>query len=267
MILHSATVAAQCAALAAFLMLWYSWTKKQIEASYPIGGREADLFPFRSFAWVFLGLVLVTCIVQIHFIRVSATVHERLAAMIDYYQAQEQNMRSIEELKATVERLRRDMQTNFQGLRAQTAMALQAKPVAPVTEVHLARADANEVAEATPKKEARILADQGFAREARSFSKEPRTEPKATEHRKRAPVAPKAYSMRLSRMGRVLLDDLVVKKRPVDDAPVLEHLAAGQEVKVTEKRILNDEMWFRVVTPSGHAGWVDYRHVKLEGNS
>jgi hypothetical protein len=267
MVLHFATIAAQCAALAAFLMLWYSWTKKQIETSYLTGGEKAELFPFRSFAWVFLGLVLVTCIVQIHFIRVSATVHERLAVMTDYYQAQDQNMRSVEELKASVERLRRDMHTNFQGLRAQTAMALQAKTAAPRTEVHLARADSVENAQVEPPKEVRIAADTGFAREARSFSKEVRADRKAAQQRKRAGDNAKAYSMRLSRMGRVLHDNLLVKKRPLSDAPVLEYLAAGQEVKVTEKRLLNEEMWFRVVTPSGHAGWVDYRHVKLEGNS
>ena len=41
---------------------------------------------------------------------------------------------------------------------------------------------------------------------------------------------------------------------------------SGQEVKVTEKRIVNEGVWFRIVTPSGHAGWVDYRYLKLEGS-
>jgi hypothetical protein len=267
MVLHSAIIAAQCAALAAFFMLWYSWTKKQVELSYPVSAEAPGLFPFRSFAWVFLGLVLVTCIVQIHFIRVSATVHERLAAMTDYYKAQEQNMRSIEELKLSMERLRRDMQTNFQGLRAQTAMALQAKPTARMMEMSLARAQAAETAELSPTTDVKTVADSGFGREARSSSSEARPEPKVTKPRKQAAPTPKPYSMRLARMGRVLHDNIVVKKRPLSNAPVLEHLAAGQEVKVTEKRILNEDMWFRVVTPSGHAGWVDYRHVKLEGNS
>jgi uncharacterized protein YgiM (DUF1202 family) len=73
--------------------------------------------------------------------------------------------------------------------------------------------------------------------------------------------------MRLSRVGRVVEDSVPVKKRPTDNSPVVEQLAVGQEVKVTEKRLSRKDLWFRIVTPSGRAGWVDYRSVRLDKNS
>ncbi len=78
--------------------------------------------------------------------------------------------------------------------------------------------------------------------------------------------ADKVYSMRLNRNGRTTIDNLRVRKLPVSDAPVVEKLMSGQEVKVTEKRIVNEGVWFRIVTPSGRAGWVDYRYLKLDGS-
>lgn len=267
MVFHFVIIAAQCAALTAFLILWYFWIKKKIETSSAPKAEASTLPPFRSFAWVLLGLVFITCVLQIHFVRVSATVHERLAVMADYCHTQEQKVRSLEEIKVMVERLRRDMETNFQGLRAQTAMALQAKSAATLQEIRVPKTDPADYADSSGPRDFRAVAvDTGFAREARSSSAAPRDRV-VVKHRKLAVSNLKIYSMPLSRMGRILQDESQVKKRPLGNSPILEQLAAGQEVKVTEKRILNEEMWFRVVTPSGHAGWVDYRHVKLEGNS
>jgi uncharacterized protein YgiM (DUF1202 family) len=69
--------------------------------------------------------------------------------------------------------------------------------------------------------------------------------------------------MSLNRKGRVLTDNLRVHKRPGLQTGVVDKLMAGQEVKVTEKLMANDAMWFRVVTPSGRSGWVHFGHVKL----
>jgi hypothetical protein len=36
-------------------------------------------------------------------------------------------------------------------------------------------------------------------------------------------------------------------------------------IKITEKKVLGEKVWFRVVTPSGKAGWVELSYIKLEG--
>jgi Bacterial SH3 domain len=72
--------------------------------------------------------------------------------------------------------------------------------------------------------------------------------------------------MHLSRGGRVLTDHLRVRNRPVATAPVVDKLMTGQMVKVTGKRLSGSRIWYRVVTPTGRAGWVDFQYVRLEGN-
>jgi len=268
MAFHFVIIAAQCAALTAFLILWYFWIKRRVEAPDAARADAWKLGPFRSFAWLLLGLVFITCALQIHFVRVSATVHERLAAMSDYCRMQEDKARSLDEIKVMVERLRRDMDTNFQGLRAQTAKALQAKAIPALPDMSAARADSADDTVPVRRRDLRAAAfDAGFGKEARSSSSPVARPRPASKYKKTSAANPKTYSMQLSRMGRIIQDDSPVKKRPISGSPVLEHLAAGQEVKVTEKRLLNEEMWFRVVTPTGHAGWVDYRNVKLGRNS
>ena len=267
MILHIVIISLQCAALAGFLILWYYWIKKNIEATN-LPNEDCRVFPFRSFAWVFIGIVFVSCVLQVHFVRVSATVHERLAAMAHCYQNQEQNTRSLEELKATVERLRRDMETNFKVLRVQSAGGGHAGAMNPVRQMSAAKGDSLDTSGPMDFQVVRIMpSDAGFAKEAKSSSTATSINRAAQSRRKANDIKSQAFSMPLSRMGRVVQDNLSVKKRPINDSPVLEHLTAGQAVKVTEKRLLNDEMWFRVITPSGRAGWVDYRRVRLEGNS
>jgi len=268
MAFHFVIIAAQCAALTAFLILWYFWIKKRVEATAAAEADAWKLGPFRSFACLLLGLVFVTCALQIHFVRVSATVHERLAVMSDYCRIQEEKARSLDEIKVMVERLRRDMDTNFQGLRAQTAKALQAKSVLALPDMSAAKADSADNLTPSRGRDLRAAAfDSGFGKEARSSSSSVARPKSATKHRKPSAPDSRTYSMQLSRMGRILQDDSPVKKRPVSGSPVLEHLTAGQVVKVTEKRLLNEELWFRIVTPTGLAGWVDYRYVKLGRNS
>jgi uncharacterized protein YgiM (DUF1202 family) len=73
-----------------------------------------------------------------------------------------------------------------------------------------------------------------------------------------------APSMDLNLTGRVTADSLRVRKRPGLRGPIIDKLPAGQRVKVTEKRLANESMWYRVITPSGKAGWVDFRYLKLD---
>ena len=88
MILHFAIIAIQCAALAAFLILWYFWVKKRIGSSLCFEEEEQILFPFRYFSWILMGLVVITVVAQIHFVRVSSLVHERVASMTGFYEKQ-----------------------------------------------------------------------------------------------------------------------------------------------------------------------------------
>jgi len=269
MIVHFFVISTQCAALGAFLILWYFWVKKRIETEASVDDGDQVLFPFRYFSWMLMGLVLVSCLLQIHFIRVSATVHEKLAAMTNFYSNQEQSLRSLDELKITIERLRRDFDANSKGLRSQAVSQRQPSKT-PEMVADLAVANVDQL-----KTEAlaslQVLKDvqkgNSFAKEAKaSYATQPAT-PASREINAPGRGDGKVYSMRLSRVGRVVEDGLSVKKRPMENSPVVEQLAWGQEVKVTEKRLSNEEMWFRIVTPSGRAGWVDYRRLKLEGNS
>ncbi|MBI4965126.1 MAG: SH3 domain-containing protein [Desulfomonile tiedjei] len=270
MIVHFIVISIQCAALAAFLIIWYSWARKKIEI--PVTGDDNDkiLFPFRHFSWMLMGLVFVTCLLQIHFIRVSASVHEKLAAMSNFYTNHEQSIRSLDELKDMLEKLRRDIDANSRSLRAH-AIARDSNSKLSEKVADLAVTNVDQV-----KTEAlaslRVLRDvqtnNAFAKEAKASSPTPQpVHPSARGNETPRQADAKAYSMRLSRLGRVAEDRLSVKKRPAANSPVVEQLAWGQEVKVTEKRQSNEEMWFRIVTPSGRSGWVDYRQVKLDGNS
>ena len=269
MIVHFVIVSTQCAALAAFLILWYFWVKKRIETALPVDDNEKVLFPFRYFSWLLLGMVLVSCLLQIHFVRVSAEVHEKLAAMTNFYSNQAQSIRSLDELKVTLERLRRDIDANCRSLRAKASgrdyfpKAGETAPDLAVTNVDQLKTDALASLQALRD----IQEDNGFSKEAKASSASQAGPPPARAIDPPRKAGGKVYSMRLSRVGRVVEDGVPVKKRPTENSPVVEQLVCGQEVKVTEKRLSNEDMWFRIVTPSGRAGWVDYRRVKLDKKS
>jgi hypothetical protein len=71
-------------------------------------------------------------------------------------------------------------------------------------------------------------------------------------------------SMPLALTGEVTAETLRMRRSPDMDAPVVARLSSGDEVKVTEKRQLGSEMWYRVVAGSGKAGWVHFRFIKLK---
>jgi len=271
MMLHFFIIGLQAAVLAAFLILWYFWVKKKMEAAFVMEDEEQVLFPFRYFSWIVLALVVLTAVVQVHFVRVSSGVHEKMAAMSDIYSKYQQTSRSLEELRAGMDKLRKEMDSNFKGLRAQMLERLALLKADPTTSDLVASPPAIPARGALlgPAARSGNSEKEGFAREAKASSagaiKTAAVDPAIGTPFEADESA--IHSMRLNRQARVLIDRLRVRKQPRPDAPPVEHLMAGQQVKVTEKRLLNDNVWFRIVTPSGRAGWVDYRYVRLEGNA
>lgn len=272
MLLHTFIIVLQCAAVAAFLIVWYFWVKKKLLVHYMVQDEEQVLFPFRHFSWVLLGLLVITSVAQIHFVRRSAQIHERFLTITGYYQKHEFSSNAVEELKASMEKLRKDMFANFGQLRAQQ-MASKAQGPAGWSSGDLTAPtspDAGHDAAASPQM-ARSRDGEGFGGEARASSaggpvrQGPKETPAAIKTEAKA--SSETQSMKLSCMAKVTAPKLRVRKAPDPDAPVIDSLAAGQEVKVTEKRLFKDTMWFRVITPSGLAGWVNYRFLKVEGQA
>lgn len=267
MLIHIIIISLQCVAIASFLILWYFWVKKKLENAYLVEDERAILFPFRYFSWVLIGLVLVTSIAQIHFVRVSSQVHERMAAIVANSKAAPQQTRSLDELKVMMEKVRRDMESNFKTLRAQLPdKQLQVKSLQTI-------ADVNTLSDKSADKEGLLRTEKTkpephgnvFAKEAKS-SGAAATE--ASERHNPIEDSSKDQSMRLSRNGKILRDQVNVRQRPQIDSSAVDRLMSGQQVKVTEKRLDSEgKIWFRIITPSGRAGWIDFRFVKLEGNA
>jgi len=269
MVLHIVIISLQCAAIAAFLLLWYFWTKKKIETSYLLEDEEHILFPFRYFSWLLIGVILATSVAQIHFVRASSVTQEKIAAILAQNKPTAQQNKAVEDLKGLLEKTKRDMDANFKNLRAQiTDRGLQAKSLQTI-------ADLSHSSDKSPDKEGFVRSDASrldsssgtFAKEAKAFSSAGASagkieQPKAEgdEHQE--------YSMRLNRQGKILRDQVRVRQKPSVEATPVDRLMTGQPVKVTEKKLDTDgRIWFRVITPSGRAGWIDWRFVKLEGSN
>jgi hypothetical protein len=247
----------QLTAMSAFLILWYFWIKRRMEASLLLEEEHQVLFPFKYFSWIFIGLVVLTSLVQIHFVRVSSSIHERMAAIVGFYKKHEQNAKTVEEIKATLDLLKADLDNNLKSLRMSKAENALSKMSDTGPEKEFGNQDKPPLVALGPTKST----SSAFAKEARASAlrtQEP-DRPKADDETK-------VYSMRLSRSGRAAVDNLRVRKRPEAESEVVDKLNHGQEVKVTEKRLQNDTVWFRIITPTGKAGWVDYKYLKLEGN-
>jgi uncharacterized protein YgiM (DUF1202 family) len=179
---------------------------------------------------------------------------------------QAQNIKAINELKGIIESLRKETASNSrlllvrkleQGcdLKDQESLDGRRSPT---------DGSSDELA-GTNRQAGSVRSEGGgFGKEAKASSVT--NVQKAAEQRLKidADRHEQIYSMRLSRQGRVAAEKLRVRKRPQQDAEVIEKLFSGQRVKVTEKRLLNDNMWFRVITPSGRAGWVDFRYLTLD---
>jgi hypothetical protein len=266
MLLHLAVIALQCAAVGAFLILWYFWAKKKLLCSYMIEDDDQVLFPFRYFSWILMGIVLITCLIQVHFVRTSSLIHEKLVALTAGYQKQEQDMRAVQGLSGSIDSLRRDFSALAMEIRNRNLkqLAQAASPSATGTSgpSHTDSVD-GDPGQAVPEP-GRTSDMTGFGSEAKaSFLDDVKRPGPVAAVKLEEKEDPNGFSMRLNRLGQVTAAQLRVRKRPAADSPVMEKLPAGEQVKVTEKRLFKDNMWFRVITPSGRAGWVDYRYVKL----
>ncbi|AFM26575.1 SH3 domain-containing protein [Desulfomonile tiedjei] len=263
MIVEYLIITLQIAVVAAFLLLWYYWVRKKFTASFLLEDNEQVLFPFRYFSWIFIGLIVAVALVQIHFVRVSASVHDQFASLSGLLLKHEQEAQALEDLRRSVAKLRHEVESNFKSLRAQTAdqyALIKYMEASGTTKMASANAEKDPLMSMRGPSAALAPKDR-FANEARAYSA-----PKPLEPAPEKTEDTKVYSMRLSRTGRATTDSLRVRKQPQADSPIIDQLSVGQEVKVTEKRASNEQVWFRIVTPGGKAGWVDVRYLKLEGN-
>jgi hypothetical protein len=270
MLLHITVIFLECAAVAAFLILWYFWAKKKLLCSYMLEDDEQILFPFRYFSWILMSIVLGTCLIQMHFVRTSSQLHERLAALTKEYREQEQSLRSLQGVEAAVDNLRKDLSVLVKEVRTQNLKQLA--QIASAASPSLSAQGQSGVSDpemgASSSTSKVRMEREGFDTEAKTSSLAGAKKPaSAGPVRSDDKVHSEAFSMRLHRFAQVTVDMLRVRKHPAADAPVLEKLTAGEQVKVTEKRLFKDNMWFRVITPSGRAGWVDFRYVKLGGDA
>ncbi len=295
MLFHFALAVVMLASVAAFVILWYFWVKKRLGAAQLPDSEHQILLPFRHFAWLLIGLIVVTCIVQVHFARVSTSVYEDLDSIASFLQEHRNENVNIREVAQAIKGLRAEMNESFEGLRTLTTAKVQAVPAASAPGssdvAHGAVANAappvaspsseptREKAKmlvpppkraATPRRAKTLVkppVEFAKAAEASTSSRppqEPATKPASAPPRQEQGEDAKAWSMKIDMAGTVTAGTLVVRLHPEHKAPVVEKLRSGDAVSVTEKRMVGDRLWYGIVTPKGAAGWVDFRYLKLK---
>jgi Bacterial SH3 domain len=270
MVTHLTVAALQFAALAALLILLHFWAKRKLQAPSSSDSSDHAPLPFRGLFRFLAGLVFITCLLQIYCLLPASTIHEKISSLITPGKKQEQNVRAINELKGSIENLRKETALNsklLKAMRFETMAKFQGSSQNPDSSrspeggLWGARARMNS-------ETARVGSNAGgFAKEAKASSLASNRKAIEKRHESSADAGEEIYSMRLNRQGHVVTEKLRVRKRPQRDSDIVEKLSDGQRVKVTEKRLLKDTMWFRVITPSGRAGWVDFRYLALDGGA
>jgi hypothetical protein len=270
MVIHLAVAALQLTALAVLIILWHFWVKRRLEVPRCPDDANHALLPLGRLCRLLLGLVFLTCMVQIYLLWASSTIHEKIASETTPGKKQAQNIRVINELKGMIENLRKETVGNsklLHAMKSEQSTGVQAglqnpgNLRVPTGGLLEGRARLNS----QPGKTGSV--EGGFAKEAKASSIP--SGHKAIEKRleTRTKESEQIYSMRLNRQGHVVTEKLRVRKRPQQNSEIVEKLLDGQQVKITEKRLLNDTMWFRVITPSGRAGWVDFRYLTLDAGA
>ncbi|MCX5872299.1 MAG: SH3 domain-containing protein [Deltaproteobacteria bacterium] len=256
----------QIACLVIFLVLWRLWIKKKLASSFLIEDEDRLLFPFRYLSWILGGVVLITALAQAHFLWVSTTEKKETSKIKALYTKVEEQGRTIDEMKRIMEKLGRDVELNFKALKVFGKDQLNQMRSNKLT--NDLRLQQNEpatkdgsAAKSNTIKSASLQG--GFAQEAKASSASASTP--SPELTKNNDQFSDNSSMHLSRKGKSIADNLRVRKQPSEDAPIVDRLMAGQPIKITEKKVLGEKVWFRVVTPSGKAGWVEFNYIKLEG--
>ncbi len=275
MVFQFFVISLQCAALAAFLILWYFWIKKKMETSFYLDDEENVLFPFRYFSWILLGAILVTCVAQIHFVRVSASVHERLAAVVTSLKKHDQHTKTIEDLRKAIDRLAADMDSVSKVAMMSASGANGNAECGGLSGPKITEPVGDKKVIPIPEKESALVtaqvsktdAGRNFAREAKASAASVKPSPSIEVADSTENDDEKVYTMRLSRTAHSTIDNLRVRKAPQITAPIIDKLTSGLEVKVTEKRLVTDGVWFKIIMPSGKVGWVDYRYLKLGDNT
>ncbi len=272
MIIHVALIFLMFAALASFLVLWYFWVKKKLTISYALDDEEQVLFPFRQFSWLVMGLMVLTCLAQVHFVRVSSGVHEKLAAMSDFHKGTKVCAEGLDDLKTMLDNVSRDLNSGMKRLAAMSAeqhagpqygnpaQIVPAVPGSPPPQ-NAALLSLNPARpQAGFAKEARASSAKGLEESAGSKPKLPVAKPPSKK-----PETP--WSMRLNLKGVITADKVRVRKDPAPNSRVMATLSSGSEVNVTEKVMVGNQMWLHIATSSGATGWVDLRYIKLRASS
>jgi hypothetical protein len=262
---HLTFVFVQAATLAAFLIMWRLWVRKKLTASFLIEDEDRILFPFKYFSWLLFAVVLITSVAQIHYVWISSSVEKNLASLKNVYRMAEKHNQNVEETRLLVEKLTREIELNTKAVKIFSRdLPATSRSTRLMTDL---KVNQGEPSSKSPQMRASLNSDS-FDQEAKASSKQrvtteakPREETAASDE-----SADTAQSMRLNRRGSVVGNGLRVRKSPDESADVVETLTAGKHVKVTEKRFHKDRVWFRIITPSGRAGWVDFTFVKLDNN-
>ncbi len=255
----------QIACLVSFLVLWRMWIRKKLATSFLIEDEDRLLFPFRYLSWVLGGVVLITALAQAHFLWVTTRESQETSKIKALYAKVEEQGRSVDEMKRIVEKLGRDVELNFKALKVFGKDQLNQMRANKLTNDLRLRQNDSASKEPAPSKPNNTIKSASlqnpFAQEAKASS----ASAAVSDPTKNIEHNSDHASMRLSRKGKATADNLRVRKQPNEDSPIVDRLMAGQTIKVTEKKITGDRIWFRVITPSGRAGWVEYSYVKLEG--
>ncbi len=271
MLLHITIIAMECAALAAFLILWHMVIRKKLRGAFLREAGQQILLPFRYFSWVLMGLVLVTCLVQLHFVWLSSTIQDEMVSVNRSMQDQQMGSSGADEIKALIDNLRTQTEANIKELRS-LGLSHQRGPMI----ASAASIDPSDTS-LRPQEKAAGPTAQSFHKDAEGGAFEKEAKASSARKVKNQVISRldernyqhdrELFSMRINNMGNVTRTGLRVRKQPSTDSDVVEKLASGQQVKVTEKRVVKDTVWFRVITPSGTAGWVDYRYLRLEAKA
>ena len=206
--------------------------------------------------------------VQIYFLWASSTIHEKIACVTNMCKKQERSLLAITELTGMIENLRKETASN--SILLQATRSEQISDVKDLEAFSGAGSPSAGLLAQKPlnSRRGKVSNDnQGFGREAKASSAASIHGASGKLFQTRKDESERGYSMDLNRQGHVVPEKLRVHKRPQPNSEIIEKLCAGQQVKVTEKRLLRDSMWFRVITPSGRAGWVDFRYLRLDGSA